>query len=201
MEFIDDIRDLETIYGEAKGASLTKVSPVISPAYRAWIEASKLCVLSTVGPDGTDASPRGDDGPVVRVLDHSTLALPDWRGNNRMDSLRNIVADPRVSLMFFVRGSHIVIRTNGTAKITTDETMLESFAHEGKLPRSVIIFRVSEVYSQCARALMRAKVWEGIDDAAGLPTMGEILRELTTGDFDGESYDRDWAARAHKSMW
>lgn len=201
MDFVQDIEQLEAIYGRASGASLEKVAPVLTPAYRAWIDASKLCILSTIGPEGTDASPRGDDGPVVRVLDQSTLALPDWRGNNRMDSLRNIVADPRASLMFFVRGSNIVIRTNGTAKVTTDTALCESFAHNGKLPRSVTLFRINEVYSQCARALMRAKIWEGSDDSEGLPTMGDILRELSEGAFDGASYDRDWAARADKTMW
>lgn len=201
MDFVQNIQQLETIYGQASEASLDKVSPVLTPAYRAWIDASKLCILSTVGAGGTDASPRGDDSPVVRILDQSTLALPDWRGNNRMDSLRNIVADPRASLMFLVRGKHIVIRTNGTAKITTDRALCESFAHKGNLPRSVIIFRINEVYSQCARALMRSKIWESADDSVVLPTMGDILRELSEGVFDGASYDRDWAARADKSLW
>lgn len=201
MDFIEDIQQLEDIYGQAAGASLTKVAPCITPAYRAWITASKLCILSTVGPDGTDASPRGDDGSVVRELDPSTLALPDWRGNNRMDSLRNIVADPRVSLMFVVRGSHNVIRINGTAKITTDGALCESFAYKGKRPRSITIIRVAEVYSQCARALMRAKIWEQADDSEGLPSMGDVLKELSEGAFDGASYDRDWAARAKETMW
>lgn len=201
MNFIQDIQQLESLYGQPSGASLEKVSLVITPAYRAWIDASNLCVLSTIGPEGTDASPRGDDGPVVRVLDPSTLALPDWRGNNRMDSLRNIVVDPRASLIFFVRGSHNVIRANGTAKITTDVQICESFAHKGLLPRSVVIFRVGEIYSQCSRALMRANIWNGEDNSEGLPTMGDILRELSEGEFDGASYDRDWAARANKTMW
>lgn len=201
MDFIEDIQQLEDIYGQAAGAAIAKVAPCITPAYRAWIAASKLCILSTVGPDGTDASPRGDAGHVVRELDPSTLALPDWRGNNRMDSMRNIVVDPRVSLMFFVRGSHNVIRINGTAKITTDQSLCESFAFKGKNPRSVIVVRVCEVYSQCARALMRAKTWDAADDSEGLPTLGDILSELSKGGFDGATYDREWAARTNEPKW
>ncbi|MEH6833270.1 MULTISPECIES: pyridoxamine 5'-phosphate oxidase family protein [Falsihalocynthiibacter] len=201
MDFITDIEALEGLYGKPGGASLEKVAACITPAYRAWIERSKLCILSTVGPEGTDASPRGDDGPVVRELDPVTLALPDWRGNNRMDSLRNIVRDPRVSLMFFVNGSHNVIRVNGLAKVTVDAPLLETFVTKGSAPRSAIIHQISEIYSQCARALMRANLWSGEDETQGLPSMGDILREQTGGDFDGASYDRDWSARAANTMW
>ncbi|WP_380054641.1 pyridoxamine 5'-phosphate oxidase family protein [Falsihalocynthiibacter sp. SS001] len=201
MDFVETVEALEERYGQAGEASHLKVAPHITPSYRAWIERSRLCILSTVGPDGTDASPRGDDGPVVRELDPATLAIPDWRGNNRMDSLRNIVVDPRVSLMFVIKGSHNVIRVNGEAKITVDETLCESFAHQGHVPRSVIIVKVREVYSQCARALMRARIWDGEDQAQGLPTMGDILREQSQEVFDGARYDREWGARAEKTMW
>lgn len=201
MNFVESINTLEAIYGEAAGASLQKVASQLTPAYRAWIERSKLCILSTVGPDGTDASPRGDDGPVVRELDPSTLAMPDWRGNNRMDSLRNIVDDPRVSLMFFVNGSHNVIRVNGTAKITLDPQILESFSHKGKNPRSVIVISINEVYSQCSRALLRARIWDGQSNAEGLPSMGDILREQTSGEVDGLAYDQNQAERVKKTMW
>lgn len=201
MEFITKIADLEQIYGAPAGASVDKVASCITPSYRAWIERSKLCILSTVGPEGTDASPRGDAGPVVCALDPETLALPDWRGNNRIDSLRNIVRDPRVSLIFFVSGSHNVIRVNGCANVTVDAAMLESFMQNGKRPRSVIIIKVSEVYAQCARALMRANHWGGESDAQGLPSIGDMLREQTDGAIDGARYDREWSARASKTMW
>jgi predicted pyridoxine 5'-phosphate oxidase superfamily flavin-nucleotide-binding protein len=115
MQTIDDIAALEALYDAPSNRSLAKVTPVLTPAYRRWIEASRFCILSTVGPDGTDATPRGDDGPVVRIVDDRTLWLPDWRGNNRLDALRNIVADGRVSLMFMITGNTTVVRVNGTA--------------------------------------------------------------------------------------
>ena len=121
MEFIDDITALEALYGKPGAPSLRKVVRHLTPLYRKWIMASRLCILSTVGPEGVDGSPRGDDGPVVLELDAKTLALPDWRGNNRLDSLRNIVRDPRVSVLFIVPGSNTVVRLNGTARVSADQ--------------------------------------------------------------------------------
>ncbi len=200
MTPIADISELEALYGTPGEASLIKVADHITPLYGKWIAASRLCILSTVGPDGTDASPRGDDGPVVRVSDPNTLLLPDWRGNNRMDSLRNIVTDGRVSLMFLVAGSHNVVRVNGTAIVTTDAATCQSFEVSGRHPRSVVVINVGEVYSQCARALMRADVWGGNDHTANLPTIGELLAEAKSG-FDSTAYDTQWDARAAKTMW
>ncbi|MDA8747885.1 pyridoxamine 5'-phosphate oxidase family protein, partial [Litoreibacter sp.] len=137
MDYIKHVDELEAIYGAPGEASLVKVARQMTPMYRKWIMASRLCVLSTVGPDGTDGSPRGDDGPVVRELDAHTLAMPDWRGNNRMDSLRNIVVDGRVALMFFVPGSNNVVRVNGMARVTVDADLCGSFAQRGQHPRSV----------------------------------------------------------------
>ena len=127
MKFIKSINELEKIYGSPSVASLRKVSDHITPTYRKWIQASSLCTLATVGPNGVDASPRGDNSNVVRELNEKNLLIPDWRGNNRIDSLRNIVNDPRASLMLIVGGANIVIRINGTAKITLDEELIESF--------------------------------------------------------------------------
>lgn len=157
--------------------------------------------LLIVGPEGTDTSPRGNDGPVVAELDPGTLALPDWKGNERIDLLRNIVRDPRVSLMCFVAGSNNVIRVNGSAKVTVDEELRQRFARDGKLPRSVAVIAVAEIYSQCARALIRAGLWTSGDMSAGLPTAGDILAELSSGRFDGAAYDQEWPARAAKTMW
>ncbi len=201
MEYLDSIEALEMIYGEPGEASLVKVAHQLTPTYRAWIERSRFCVISTVGADGTDGSPRGDAGPVVMELDQHTLALPDWRGNNRMDTLRNIVADGRISLMFMVAGSTNVVRVNGRSKITTDADMLARFGVNGKHPRSVIIIKIAEIYSQCARAVMRAGLWSDGDLSDGLPTVGDMLKEMTSGAFDGERYDRDWGARAKDTMW
>ena len=200
MKFIETTEALEALYGTPGAASLIKVVSQMTPTYRAWIAASRFCILSTVGPEGTDASPRGDDGPVVLELDPGHLALPDWRGNNRIDSLRNIVRDPRVSLMFMVPGSNNVVRVNGTAKLTDDGALRARFDRAGKQPRTVIVIRIAEVYSQCARAVMRADLWAR-DDARGLPTVGDMLREVSAGDFDGAIYDAQWAGRAAKTMW
>ena len=201
MNYVDTIEALEAIYGQPGEASLIKVAHQMTPTYRAWIMRSRFCVLSTVGPDGTDGSPRGDEGPVVQELDQNTLALPDWRGNNRMDTLRNIIADERIALMFVVAGSNNVVRVNGTARITTDADMLARFEKRGKQPRSVIVIKIFEIYSQCARAVMRAGLWADGDQSEGLPTVGEMLVEMSSGKFDGVSYDRDWRARAKETLW
>ena len=139
MDYVDTIEALEVIYGKPGEASMIKVAHQLTPTYRKWIMRSRFCVISTVGPDGTDGSPRGDEGPVVVELDAHTLALPDWRGNNRMDTLRNIIADERIALMFMVAGSNNVVRVNGRAKVTTDADMLARFEKGGKQPRSAII--------------------------------------------------------------
>ncbi|MDO5704213.1 MAG: pyridoxamine 5'-phosphate oxidase family protein, partial [Paracoccus sp. (in: a-proteobacteria)] len=153
------------------------------------------------GPEGTDASPRGDDGPVVRVLDDHHLAIPDWRGNDRIDSIRNIIRDDRASLMLMVRGSNTVIRVNGRARVTDDAALRGGFAHDGKQPRVVIVLRIWEIYFQCARAMMRAGLWSGADDSAGLPTPGDILAAMTQGQVGGADYDAAWPDRAARSMW
>jgi PPOX class probable FMN-dependent enzyme len=197
---VTDISELEAIYGAPGSASLNKVAQSMTPLYRKWIMTSPFCVVSTTGASGTDGSPRGDEGPVVLELDPNTLAMPDWRGNNRMDTLRNIVEDGRISLMFFVPGSNTVVRVNGTAIVTIDEDLRQKFEHKSQLPRSVIVIKINEIYTQCARALMRAGLWSR-DDAAGLPTAGEILAEQTSGEEGGAPYDAAWGARAAKTMW
>ncbi len=201
MEFIDDIATLESHYGTPGSASLRKVARRLTPLYRKWIMASRLCVLSTVGPEGVDGSPRGDDGPVVLELDPGTLAMPDWRGNNRLDNLRNVVRDGRVALMFFVPGSNNVIRVNGTARLTADDDLRARFEKKGKRPATVIVITISEIYSQCARALIRAGTWTSGDESAGLPSAGEILTEMTAGEEGGAQYDQEWGARAARTMW
>ena len=201
MHKITEISALEALYGQAGAPSLRKVADRLTPLYRTWVMASKLCLLSTIGPDGTDGSPRGDDGPVVTELDEFTLAMPDWRGNNRLDSLRNIVTDGRVSLMFVVPGSNNVVRVNGTAYLTDDADLRARFEKKGRQPATVIVIQIAEVYTQCARALMRAGTWAGVDESAGLPTVGEILSEMTSGEEGGAPYDDAWGARAKDTMW
>lgn len=201
FEFIDDVAALEALYGTPGEASLAKVARRMTPLYRRWIMASRFCVLSTVGPEGVDGSPRGDDGPVVLELDEGTLALPDWRGNQRLDSLRNIVRDPRVALMFMVPGSNHVIRVNGRGRLTADADLRARFERKGVLPATVLVIEVGEIYSQCARAILRAGLWRIGDQSDDLPSVGDLLAEMTAGAIDGAAYDEEWPERAAKTMW
>ncbi|MEL6690868.1 MAG: pyridoxamine 5'-phosphate oxidase family protein [Pseudomonadota bacterium] len=201
MTEITTIEELEALYGKPDPNSLAKVAQHVTPEYAAWIEASRFMVLSTVGPEGTDGSPRGDDGPVVQIADPGTLLLPDWRGNNRADSLRNIIEDGRVSLMFMVPGKTNVIRVNGRAKLSRDPALMARFEVKGRQPRLVVVIEVGEIYSQCARAMLRAGVWTRDDSDLPLPTMGQILAAQTKGATEGDTYDANWAARAERTMW
>jgi uncharacterized protein len=199
--WIDDLTALQALYPDPPGPAATlKVSPRLTPVQARWLSRARFAVLVTVGPEGTDGSPRGDDGPVVRILDPGTLWLPDWRGNNRIDSLRNIVRDGRVSLMAMVPGSANVLRVNGTARLTADPAVTGSFTRDGATPRSVIVIAVAEVYGQCARAILRAGLWTAGDQSGGLPSAGELIASATEG-FDAAPYDAAWPARAAKSMW
>lgn len=200
MEFIENTRALEALYGTPGAASIRKVANHLTPLYAKWISASRFVILTTVGADGTDGSPRGDDGPVVMQLDARTLAMPDWRGNQRLDSLRNIVEDGRVSLMFMVPGSNTVVRVNGQARLTADDALRQRFEQNGRHPATVIVIDIREVYTQCARALMRAGLWER-NDAVGLPSAGEILAEVSEGEEGGAAYDAAWQGRAAQTMW
>ncbi|MCQ1572424.1 pyridoxamine 5'-phosphate oxidase family protein [Neorhizobium galegae] len=202
MTIITSVEQLKAIYDGVSEASLAKVTKTLTPEYRQMIEASPFLAFATVGPDGLDCSPRGDLGGAVRIEDDSTLLLPDWRGNNRIDSLINIVRDPRVALMFLVPGSNTAMRVNGRAVISVEPALLESFEMDGRHPRSVTVITVNEVYFQCARALMRAELWnpEHFVDPKSLPTPGTLLK-AAKADFDKETYDREWPERAAKTMW
>lgn len=200
MRPVTDIAELEQLYGPAVPLALTKVVDRMTPLYRQFIAASPMVMLATVGPEGTDCSPRGEDGPVVQELDERTLLLPDWRGNNRIDSLRNIVRDGRVSLMFLVPGSGTVVRVNGTAIVTTDPEVTGRFEQRGKHPRSVIVITLREMYTQCAKAFLRSRFWARGDESAALPSAGDFHRERDAT-FDAEDYDGGYVARAEKVMW
>jgi hypothetical protein len=202
MSVVRTVAELEAIYGVTSEASQIKVSHRLTEGYRRLVEASPVVALATCGPEGLDCSPRGDPGQVISIRDDRTLLLPDRRGNNRIDSLRNIVRDSRVALLFLLPGSNSTLRVNGTAEISVEPELLASLAMEGKPPRSVIVITVGEIYFQCARALMRARLWEqeAWPDASGLPTPGALMRELKQ-DFDGRTYDREWPERAKNSLW
>ncbi|MCJ9752675.1 pyridoxamine 5'-phosphate oxidase family protein [Neorhizobium sp. BETTINA12A] len=202
MTIITSVEELKAIYDGVSEASLAKVTKTLTAEYRQMIEASPFVAFSTVGPEGLDCSPRGDLGGAVRIQDDATLFLPDWRGNNRIDSLINIVRDPRVALMFLVPGSNTAMRVNGRAVISVEPALLESFEMDGRHPRSVTVITINEVYFQCARALMRAELWnpEHFVDPKSLPTPGTLLK-AAKADFDKDTYDREWPERAAKTMW
>jgi hypothetical protein len=200
MRQINSIEELESIYDAAFQGALDKVQTTLTPLYQQWINQSRFTILTTVGPEGTDASPRGDIDCVVKIIDSRTLWLPDWRGNNRMDSLRNIVRDGRLSLLFMVPGSNNVVRVNGSAILTNDAEVTESFEHNGKTPKTVIVVTVAEVYFQCAKALMRSKLWTSEDESKQVPTAGEFLKEVEQS-FDASSYDEGYDEYAKSRMW
>lgn len=200
MKKINTIEELEQLYDAVVPGALNKVRNHISPKYREWIEKSNFLVLSTVGPKGTDASPRGDIEQVVKILDERTLLLPDWRGNNRLDSLRNIVEDGRVSLMFMVPGSNNVVRINGLAILTAEDEFTSKFNDRDKSPRSVIVIEVAEIYFQCAKALMRSKLWLSGDKCTQVPTAGEFIKEIDE-EFDANAYDIGYDDYAKNRMW
>lgn len=203
MSVVTTIAELEAHYGVPGETSLAKEVTALTPHYRALLEASPFYALATAGPEGLDCSPRGDISDGIRIQDDRTLLLPDRHGNNRIDSLRNIVRDPRVGLLFLIPGSGTTLRLNGRAEVSVAPELLASFAVEGKPPRSVIVVRIEAVYFQCARAIVRADLWNPARhvDVKTLPTPGAVLAGLTDARVGGDKYDRDWPERAKKTMW
>lgn len=203
MATISSIEQLEAIYGLPGEAATVKVAPYITPDYQSLISRSPFLALATCGPEGLDCSPRGDRPGFVRIVDKATLYIPDRSGNNRVDSLRNIVRDPRIAMLFFLPGLGNTLRVNAHAHITTDEDILNSFSVDDRSPRAVIVAKVDEVYFQCARAIIRSDLWnpELYIKRDSVPTAGEILANLTDDRVGGESYDREWPDRARKTLW
>jgi PPOX class probable FMN-dependent enzyme len=203
MSILTTVAELEALYGLPGETSTVKVTDRIIPEYRVFIEASPFVALATSGPEGLDCSPRGDLSGFVRVHDDRTLMMPDRRGNNRTDSLRNIIRDPRCAFLFLVPGSGTTLRVNGRAHVDTDESLCASFAVDGKTPRSVIVMTTEAVYFQCARAIVRSDLWnpDRHVDPRSLPSPGSILAALSADRVGGEEYDRAWPERARASMW
>ncbi|MDG1456387.1 MAG: pyridoxamine 5'-phosphate oxidase family protein [Pseudoprimorskyibacter sp.] len=200
MQKIKDCKTLEARYGVAVPLALTKVASELTPLYQAWIEGSRFCILSTVGARGVNGSPRGDDGPVVRVDGPKRLLMPDWKGNNRLDCLRDIVDDGRLALIFLVPGSTTTVRVNGTGWVTDDTDLRRLFARKDVLPATVIGIDINEVYTQCAKALIRSGLWTR-NDKDTVPSVGDILAEMTDGAAGGPEYDHTYKDRAQKKMW
>ena len=200
---IDTIAELEALFGPVGEASLRKEVPTLHPHYQALIKASPFAVLGTVGPGGLDVSPRGDPPGFVEVQDERTLLLPERRGNNRVDSLRNIVADPRVALLFLIPGVGETLRVNGRATISVEPALLERFAMNGQLPKCVLVIGVETALFQCARAIARSNLWQAVplDAPRPVPTPGEILEALTQASIDGAAYDRELPQRQRTTLY
>ena len=200
---ITDVAELERLYGTPSGAAVAKEIDYLHPHYQAMIAASPFVVLATSGPGGVDTSPRGDATGFVAVADEKTLLLPDRPGNNRIDSLRNIIVDPHVALLFLIPGIGETLRVNGRAVISTAPTLLERFHVGGKLPRSVIVISVDSVFFQCSRAIFRSRLWDPAQHIARtrLPSLGTMVADIGRSGFDAASYDNGLYERLKGSLY
>jgi PPOX class probable FMN-dependent enzyme len=194
---------LEALYGEPCGPAIVKEIDHINPHYRKFIEAAPFVALATCGPEGLDCSPRGDAPGFVRVADEKTLLIPDRRGNNRIDSLRNIISDPRVAMLFLIPGVGETIRVIGSASISTDPALTKSVIVNGKSPRTVIVVAVQRVFYQCTKAIVRSKLWDpaGHVHRKSLPSAGTILAEISGGKIGGPEHDRGQPQRIKETLY
>jgi PPOX class probable FMN-dependent enzyme len=203
MATIRTIDELVELYDAPVPTSITKEIDHLTELHRAYIDASPFVIVATSGPDGVDCSPRGDAPGFIRVVDERTLLMPDRRGNNRLDTLRNLVVDPRIGLLFLVPGVGVTLRVNGTAEISTDAELRQSFAVGDKLPTTVIVVTAESVYTQCPKALIRSHLWDPSRhrDPAELPSVGDILQLITAGEFDGKSHDAAYPERLRQTIY
>lgn len=200
---ITSVEQLEEIYGKPTDRAIGKEIAFLNEDYQAFVKASPLVMLASVGDDGTDCSPRGDLPGFVKVIDERTVAIPDRPGNNRLDNLQNIVSDPRVSLLFFVPGVDETLRVNGRAEITVDPELLAAFEMKGKLPRTVIVVKIDAVYFHCSKALVRSSFWDPAKhiERSSLPSPGVMLKRLVGSTFDAVTYDRELPERVNASLY
>jgi PPOX class probable FMN-dependent enzyme len=200
---ITTLAELDAHYDKPAGASVAKEIDHISDHYRAFIEKAPFVVVATSGPEGLDCSPRGDPAGFVRVLDRKRVLIPDRRGNNRIDSLRNLVADPRVSLLFLIPGVNETLRINGRARIIVDEELAASFAINERVPKVLLEVTADRVYFQCAKALVRSRLWaaEAQVPRSALPSTGQILAEITNNAIDAAEHDRGYPERVKQTIY
>ena len=200
---IKDITQLDALYGDASPRSLTKEIDALNSQYQSFIEASPFMAVATVGMEGLDCSPRGEQGSVVRVVDANTIQFADRRGNNRLDTLRNIVEDDRIALLFLVPGIGETMRVNGRATISIAPELIEAFTVDGKSPKTVVEVKVERVYFQCSKALVRSGIWDSdIARSFGdVPSAGEMLAATTNDSFDALDYDRMLEKRSSDELW
>jgi PPOX class probable FMN-dependent enzyme len=203
MHRITTQEQLDALYGTPTEAAVVKEIDHISGHYKAFIDKAPFVVVATVGPEGLDCSPRGDPPGFVRVRDPKTVLMPDRRGNDRIDSLRNLVRDPRISLLFMIPGIGNTLRINGRAEISADPELCAAFAERGKAPRTVLVVRVDRIYFQCPKALVRSRLWSADAQIArsALPSTGEILEALSEGSIDGTAYDAAYPKRLEETIY
>jgi uncharacterized protein len=203
MHRITTQEQLDALYGTPVEAAVAKEIDYIHDHYRTFIDKAPFVVVATVGPEGLDCSPRGDPAGFVRVRDANTVLIPDRRGNNRVDTLRNLVHDPRISLLFMIPGIGTTLRINGRAEISTDPELCASFIMQGKLPKTVLVVTAERIYVHCPKALVRSRLWSAEAQIARseLPSTGEILHALTKGGIDGANYDAAYPKRLEETIY
>jgi PPOX class probable FMN-dependent enzyme len=206
MDFIASRDELRHIYKtpEPTAGSIRKELRALDGHCRSFIGKSPFVLIgSSDGQGNADVTPKGDRPGFAAILDETTIAIPDRPGNNRLDTLENIMVNPAVGLLFLIPGMNETLRVNGAARITTDPALSERLAVDGKLPLSVIVIRVKAAYMHCAKAFMRSQLWqpESWIDRKTLPTLGEILRDQLAVDQSAKETDR-WLDDSYKqTMW
>jgi uncharacterized protein len=202
MTSITTIAELEALYAPVNPVAILKELDHINAQYAKFIEAAPFVILSTAGPEGLDCSPRGDPAGFVRVADPKTLLIPDRRGNNRVDSLRNIVRDPRIALLFMIPGVGTTMRVNGRATLSTDKALCDSFAMRGNPPLCVIRVSVESAYPQCQKALARSKLWDEGSRVPrdSLPSIGDMMKAIDPA-FDAVTYESEYPARMERTIY
>ncbi|HTV25069.1 MAG TPA: pyridoxamine 5'-phosphate oxidase family protein [Polyangiaceae bacterium] len=200
---LTQLSELDARFPAPARASIAKELDHVDPNYAAWIRAAPFAVLCTAGKDGLDASPRGDPPGFVEVSDPKTLLLPERRGNNRLDSVRNLLVDPRAALLFMIPGQGETLRVNGRARVSADPALLEHFELHGQRPKLVLVIHVEAVFFQCSRAIVRSELWNPERHVARgtLPSPGKILAAATEGGIDGEVYDRELPGRVRSTLY
>lgn len=200
---VQSIAELEALYGTPVATSIDKEVDHLLPLTEEYIKAAPFVVVATSGPGGLDCSPRGDPPGFVHIADERTLLLPDRRGNNRLDTLRNLVVDPRIALLFLIPGIGVTLRVNGTAVVCTDEPLRARFLIDDKMPATVIVVSIDTVYTQCPKALIRSQLWDPAlhREPGDLPSVGQIMQAITDGAFDGQAYDDSYPERIRQTMY
>ena len=203
---LTSIEQLEAVYGRAVPAAMTKEIDHISIHYAQFINKAPFVVLATSGPGGLDCSPRGDPPGFVRIQDEKTLLIPDRRGNNRIDTLKNLIENPEISLLFLIPGIGETLRVNSCAKIMISPELIESFRMQDKLPRSIVQVNVRSVYFQCQKALVRSGLWRAETQIprSDLPSTGTMLEHLAKAnhqEFNGKSYDSGYSEHMKKTIY